>query len=71
METKNADRRKLRMLNNSQDISDLRILPSHRLKNLTGKLNDYDRIRINKLWRIIFIWDYGNANNVEMIDYHS
>ncbi len=47
-------RRKLRMLNNSQDIADLRIPPSNRLEKLTGKLNGFYSIRINKQWRIIF-----------------
>jgi len=63
-------RRKLRMLNNSQDIQDLRIPPANRLEKLTGKLKDYHSIRINKQWRIIFIWDNGNAFETEIIDYH-
>lgn len=63
-------RRKLRMLNNSQDISDLRIPPSKRLEKVTGKLSDFYSIRINTQWRIIFLWDNGNASEVEIIDYH-
>lgn len=63
-------RRKLRMVNNSQDISDLKIPPSNRLEKLSGKLNGFFSIRINKQWRIIFIWEKGNAREVEIIDYH-
>lgn len=63
-------RRKLRMLNNSQDIQDLRIPPSNRLEKLGGNLKDFYSIRINKQWRIIFIWENGNAFQVEIIDYH-
>jgi proteic killer suppression protein len=63
-------RRKLRMLNNSQDIQDLRIPPSNRLEKLGGKLKDFHSIRINTQWRIIFIWDNGNAFDTEIIDYH-
>jgi proteic killer suppression protein len=63
-------RRKLRMLNNSQDIQDLKIPPSNRLEKLSGKLKDYYSIRINDQWRIIFIWKSGNAYDVEIIDYH-
>lgn len=70
IEIQNVVRRKLRMLNNSQDIADLRIPPANRLEKLTGKLNNFYSIRINKQWRIIFIWDTGNANQVEIIDYH-
>jgi len=63
-------RRKLRMLHNSQDIQDLRIPPSNRLEKLSGKLKDFYSIRINNQWRIIFIWDNGNALETEIIDYH-
>ncbi|WP_339700908.1 type II toxin-antitoxin system RelE/ParE family toxin [uncultured Marixanthomonas sp.] len=66
----NVGRRKLRMLNNSQDISDLRIPPSNRLEKLTGKLKGYYSIRINNQWRVMFIWNNGNASEVEIIDYH-
>jgi len=70
IEIQNMGRRKLRMLNNSQDIVDLRIPPSNRLEKLTGKFSQYYSIRINKQWRIIFIWEKGNASEVEIIDYH-
>ena len=70
IEIQKIGRRKLRMLNNSQDISDLRIPPSNRLEKLTGKLNQYYSIRINKQRRIIFIWEKGNSSEVEIIDYH-
>ena len=63
-------RRKLRMLNNSQNLADLRIPPSNRLEKLTGNLKSYYSIRINKQWRIIFKWNNGNALNVKIIDYH-
>jgi toxin HigB-1 len=63
-------RRKLRMINNSQDIADLRIPPANRLEKLAGKLKDYHSIRINDQWRIIFKWQGGNAYEVEIIDYH-
>ena len=63
-------RRKLRMLNNSQNLADLRIPPSNRLEKLTGNFKSYYSIRINKQWRIIFKWNNGNALNVEIIDYH-
>jgi len=63
-------RRKLRMLNNSQNIADLQIPPSNRLEKLKGNLKDYYSIRVNDQWRIIFKWDKGNASDVEMLDYH-
>jgi proteic killer suppression protein len=70
VEIQKVGRRKLRMLNNSQDLADLRIPPSNRLEKLTGRLNQFYSIRINIQWRIIFIWDKGNASEVQIIDYH-
>jgi toxin HigB-1 len=66
----NIARRKLRMLNNSQDLLDLRIPPSNRLEKLSGDLKKYYSIRINNQWRIIFVWENGNSFDVEIIDYH-
>ena len=69
-EIQNIGRRKLRMLNNSIDLSDLKIPPSNRLEKLAGKLKEFYSIRINDQWRIIFKWNSGNAFEVEIIDYH-
>jgi proteic killer suppression protein len=63
-------RRKLRMLNNSQNIADLKIPPSNRLEKLKGNLKEYYSIRINEQWRIIFKWNSGNASDVKIVDYH-
>ena len=70
VEIQKVGRRKLRMLNNSQDISDLRILPSNRLEKLTESLKEFYSIRMNKQWRIVFQWEKGNASEVEIIDDH-
>ena len=63
-------RRKLRMLNNSVNLTDLKIPPSNRLEKLSGKVKNYYSIRINDQWRIMFKWNSGNATDVEIIDYH-
>jgi Plasmid maintenance system killer protein len=63
-------RRKLRMINNSFDIMDLRIPPSNRLEKLKGDFKEFYSIRVNAQWRIVFKWDNGNANEIEIIDYH-
>ena len=70
MEIQTIGRRKLRMLNNSQNIADLRIPPSNRLEKLSGNLKDFYSIRINDQWRIIFQWNNGQASEAEIIDYH-
>ena len=69
-EIQETGRRKLRMLNNSQNLADLTVPPSNNLEKLRGKLKDYYSIRINNQWRIIFKWDSGNASEVEIVDYH-
>jgi len=70
IEIQQIGRRKLRMLNNSQTILDLRIPPSNRLEKLSGKLSDFHSIRINDQWRIIFKWENNHTLEVEIIDYH-
>jgi len=70
IEIQQIGRRKLRMLNNSQDISDLRIPPSNRLEKLKGRAKDFYSIRINDQWRIVFKWENNQAYDVEIVDYH-
>jgi proteic killer suppression protein len=69
-EIQEVARRKLRMLNNSVDLQDLRIPPSNRLEKLKGNFKDYHSIRIKDQWRIIFKWIKGHSTNVEIVDYH-
>lgn len=63
-------RRKLRMINNAQNINDLRVPPANRLEKLKGDLKNFFSIRINQQWRIIFKWKNNDAYQVEIIDYH-
>ncbi len=69
-EIQNTARRKLRMINNSVDITDLRIPPANRLEKLKENLENFYSIRINDQWRVVFQWENGNAYNVEIVDYH-
>ena len=69
-EIQNIARRKLRMINNAQNINDLRIPPANHLEKLTGNLADFYSIRINKQWRIIFKWLNNDAFGVQIVDYH-
>lgn len=63
-------RRKLRMINNSISLSDLRIPPSNHLEKHSGRMLGYSSIRINDQWRIIFKWEDNQALEVEIVDYH-
>ena len=69
-EVQKVGRRKLRMLNNSIDLNDLRIPPSNRLEKLGGNLKGFYSIRINDQWRIVFDWQAGHAFEVKIVDYH-
>jgi len=62
--------RKLRMINNTQTLHDLRIPPANRLERLKGNREGQHSIRINDQWRICFIWRAGDAYDVEITDYH-
>ena len=65
-----AARRKLRMLNNSKTLNDLRVPPSNNLEQLKGNRKGHYSIRINDQWRICFKWESGNSYEVEIVDYH-
>ena len=62
--------RKLRMLNRAVTLKDLRVPPANRLEKLSGGRAGQYSIRINDQWRICFEWTDGNADNVEIVDYH-
>jgi toxin HigB-1 len=62
--------RKLRMINNSFSINDLRVPPANRLEKLGGNRAGQWSIRINDQWRICFRWEGNDAIDVEITDYH-
>ncbi len=62
--------RKLRMLNRSVTLTDLRVPPANRLEKLHGDREGQWSIRINDQWRICFEWRGGDAYDVEIVDYH-
>ncbi len=63
-------RRKLRMLNNAENLNDLRVPPANRLEALKGDRRGQYSIRINDQWRICFRWADGDAHDVQIVDYH-
>lgn len=62
--------RKLRQLNASICLQDLKMPPSNHLKQLSGKKKEQYSIRINDQWRLCFDWKDGDSYEVEVIDYH-
>ena len=64
----NVALRKLRLLNRSRDLNDLRVPPGNRLEALKAGRSGQHSIRINDQWRICFVW--GGPKDVEIVDYH-
>ena len=64
------ERRKLRLLDASYDINDLRIPPGNHLEKLQGDRAGQYSIRVNDRWRICFHWEKGDAFEVDIINYH-
>ncbi|MCB1531330.1 MAG: type II toxin-antitoxin system RelE/ParE family toxin [Alphaproteobacteria bacterium] len=62
--------RKLRLIDASQTLDDLRNPPGNRLENLAGNRRGQKSIRINDQWRICFVWRNNEAHDVEIVDYH-
>jgi proteic killer suppression protein len=69
-EIQRAARRKLEVLDAAEKLSDLRVPPGNHLEKLAGSREGQHSIRINKQWRICFEWHNGNAEHVEIVDYH-
>ena len=61
---------RLTQLDAATEVNDLRQPPSNRLESLSGSRFGQWSIRINDRWRICFRFNHGNAQDVEIIDYH-
>lgn len=60
----------LRDLDAAAVLDDLRVPPGRRLEALSGDRAGQHSIRINQQWRVCFVWQDGNAHDVEIVDYH-
>ena len=63
-------KQKLVMLHAATNLEDLKIPPANQLEALKHDRHGQHSIQINKQCRICFVWDNGNANQVEITDYH-
>jgi len=62
--------RKLEILEGAITLAELRAAPGNRLELHRGNRKGQHSIRINKQWRVCFVWAEGNAHKVEIVDYH-
>ena len=63
-------RRKLRQIEVSARLDDLRVPPGNRLEALKSNRAGQYSIRINDQWRVCFRWTAAGAEDVEIVDYH-
>ena len=63
-------RRKLEAVNAAIRLDDLRIPPANRLEALRGYRKGQYSIRINRQWRVCFVWTAEGPADVEIVDYH-
>jgi proteic killer suppression protein len=61
--------RKLQLLDDATNDSDLRVPPSNHFERLKGKMEGSHSIRVNDQWRLIFKWSDGKATNVYLDDH--
>lgn len=62
--------RKLDMIDAATALADLRSPPGNRLEALAGDRKGQHSIRINKQWRVCFVWTADGPDKVEIVDYH-
>lgn len=66
----NVAQRKLAQLDAAATLDFLRSPPGNHLELLDGDRKEQHSIRINKQWRLCFVWRDENAFDVEITDYH-
>jgi toxin HigB-1 len=62
--------RKLDLLDSATTMNELLIAPGNRLEALIGERKGQPSIRINKQYRVCFVWTDSGPDKVEIVDYH-
>ncbi len=62
--------KKLAILHWATDLKDLAVPSGNHLEALAGDRKGQHSIRVNDQYRLCFVWDDGNASDVEVVDYH-
>jgi len=61
---------KLVAINVATNVEELRVPPGNRLEKLRGDREGQWSIRINQQYRVCFLFEGGDAYEVEVTDYH-
>ena len=70
VELHDVARRRLAYLAAAQSLDDLAARPGLNLHALRGDRRGQQAVRINDKYRICFVWSAGDADSVEITDYH-
>jgi len=62
--------KKLAILNAAITLENLKVPPGNQLEALRGGRAGQYSIRINDQYRVCFVWQDGNAFDVEVVEYH-
>ena len=64
--------RRLAQLEQAETLADMAVPPGNRLEALRGDRAGQHSVRINRQWRLCFVWDEarGGATDVSIVDYH-
>ena len=62
--------RRLDQLDSIVNLEELRVPPGNQLESLEGDRKGQMSIRINKQYRICFVWFENTPHEVEITDYH-
>ena len=60
----------LNLVDAAVTLQDLRTIPGGNLEKLKGNREGQHSLQISGNWRLCFVWDDGNVDHVELIDYH-
>jgi proteic killer suppression protein len=63
-------RKRLMVLHAAPSLDALMLNPGNKFHSLEGDRKGQYAISINKQWRVCFLWEDGNAFDVEIVDYH-
>lgn len=60
----------LAVMDAARTLDDLRSPPGNRLEALAGDRAGQHSIRVNRQWRLCFVWTEVGPDAVEFVDYH-
>jgi proteic killer suppression protein len=63
-------RRRLQIIDKATSLDDIARVPGNRFEHLKGERKGQCSVRINRQFRVCFVWKDGDAYDVEIVDYH-